>query len=185
MNSDLMTVLTVHLNYFVVGSRSERSIVDLKHRYFTSVHKLLQFRNPLGDPTQKAEIAAHSFDPQKENNRREYVRKLMEERTAEEIQEEFSLHTQLRHLQQNIRKFDRERDDLLQLNAEKSPAEGPTLVQILTQPSTREYDPVTGVPQKRKYKKRHDLTISTVPSAPSSVKVLSGRKHGNFIDPFI
>ena len=107
--------------FYVINDRYEysngveRSIDDLKQRYYTIVRKLLKHR-PLEDGESDKErsdlIQTYQFDIHRELQRKNYVRGLMN-RTPEQVQEEEALFLLCKRLEQTEKKFARERDTLL------------------------------------------------------------------------
>ena len=63
----------------------ERTVDELKERYYTLTKRILQYRNPLGDPHEKAFQASLSFDIGKELARKDYISRLCK-RSPEAIQ---------------------------------------------------------------------------------------------------
>lgn len=87
----------------------ERTIEQLKARYYT--------------------LKGINYPMEQEVKRKEYVNKLID-RDTDAWNTELELNRQLRVLQQNIKRLDRERDDLLTVN-NAAPATGATLIDIL------------------------------------------------------
>ncbi|GJE84587.1 SWR1-complex protein [Phanerochaete sordida] len=105
--------------FYVVADRYEypggppRSMEDLKDRYFSVCRKLVRDRPWPGDEATKSQIlSSFSFDKEREVMRKKYLESL-ESRTQEEIAEEEALFTELKRLEQNERRFKKERDELL------------------------------------------------------------------------
>ncbi|KAJ7094600.1 hypothetical protein B0H15DRAFT_129797 [Mycena belliarum] len=91
----------------------ERSMEDLKDRYCSVCRKLIRNRPWTGDESSKAALmSSFSFDKDREVMRKKYVASL-ENRTPEQIAEEEALYIEIKRLEQNERRFKRERDDLL------------------------------------------------------------------------
>ncbi|KAJ6598891.1 hypothetical protein DFH09DRAFT_17877 [Mycena vulgaris] len=91
----------------------ERSMEDLKDRYCSVCRKLIRNRPWAGDENSKAVLMnSFSFDKEREVLRKKYVASL-ENRTPEQIAEEEALYMEIKRLEQNERRFKRERDDLL------------------------------------------------------------------------
>ncbi|KAJ7683998.1 hypothetical protein B0H17DRAFT_1204759 [Mycena rosella] len=85
----------------------ERSMEDLKDRYCSVCRKLIRNRPWAGDENGKALLMNN-----REVLRKKYVASL-ESRTPEQIAEEEALYMEIKRLEQNERRFKRERDDLL------------------------------------------------------------------------
>ncbi|KIJ70140.1 hypothetical protein HYDPIDRAFT_104810 [Hydnomerulius pinastri MD-312] len=107
------------LRWYVVHDRYEysdgptRAIEDLKDRYYSVCRKLIRNRPWAGDESSKSQLLnSYQFDKEREKMRKNYIASL-EERTPEEIAEEEALFIELKRLEQNERKFKKERDDLL------------------------------------------------------------------------
>ncbi|KIL70187.1 hypothetical protein M378DRAFT_183754 [Amanita muscaria Koide BX008] len=92
---------------------SERSIEDLKDRYYSVSRKLIRNQPWDGDENAKTQLlASFQFDKERELTRKKYLRSL-DNRTPEQIAEEEALYVEIRRLEQNERKFKKERDELL------------------------------------------------------------------------
>ncbi|THV08368.1 hypothetical protein K435DRAFT_708105 [Dendrothele bispora CBS 962.96] len=90
-----------------------RELEDLKDRYFSICRKLVRNRPWNGDETSKNQLlASFSFDKEREQLRKKYVANL-ENRNPEQVQEEEALYLEVKRLEQNERKFKREREELL------------------------------------------------------------------------
>ncbi|KAJ7180276.1 hypothetical protein C8R43DRAFT_870600 [Mycena crocata] len=105
--------------WYVIQDRYEypggvaRSMEDIKDRYCSVARKLIRNRPWSGDETSRALLmSTFSFDKDREILRKKYVQSL-ENRTPEEIAEEEALYMEIKRLEQNERRFKRERDDLL------------------------------------------------------------------------
>ncbi|KAI0089333.1 hypothetical protein BDY19DRAFT_945299 [Irpex rosettiformis] len=104
--------------FYVVADRyeypeSNRTMEDMKERYYSVCRKLVRNRPWAGDDASKANLLASlAFDKEREITRKGYVASL-ETRTASEIAEEEALYVELRRLEQNERRFKKERDELL------------------------------------------------------------------------
>lgn len=105
--------------FYIVTDRYEypggttRSMEDLKDRYFSVCRKLVRSRPWPGDEATKSQIlSSFAFDKEREVMRKRYLASL-ESRTATEIAEEEALFVELKRLEQNERRFKKERDDLL------------------------------------------------------------------------
>ncbi|KAF7355467.1 SWR1-complex protein 4 [Mycena sanguinolenta] len=105
--------------WYVIYDRYEfaggvaRTMEDLKDRYCSVCRKLVRNRPWAGDENSKnALLSSYQFDKEREVLRKRYVASL-ENRTPEQIAEEEALYMEIKRLEQNERKFKRERDDLL------------------------------------------------------------------------
>lgn len=86
---------------------------DMKERYCNVCRRLLKDRPWTGDATSKTQmIASFSFDKEREITRKRYLANL-ENRTAREAEEEEALYLEIKRIEQNERKFKRDREDLL------------------------------------------------------------------------
>ncbi|EIW82342.1 hypothetical protein CONPUDRAFT_54287 [Coniophora puteana RWD-64-598 SS2] len=102
----------VHDRYEYPGG-SARSLEDIKDRYYSICRKLVRKRPWSGDETTKSQLlVTFEFDKDKETMRKKYLESL-DERTQEEIAEEEALFIELKRLEQNERRFKKDRDDLL------------------------------------------------------------------------
>ncbi|KAJ6515710.1 hypothetical protein C8R45DRAFT_888749 [Mycena sanguinolenta] len=116
----LMNIVTEYdTRWYVIYDRYEfsggaaRSMEDLKDRYCSVYRKLIRNRPWAGDENSKnALLSSYQFDKEREVLRKRYVASL-ENRTPEQIAEEEALYIEIKRLEQNERKFKRERDDLL------------------------------------------------------------------------
>ena len=108
------------LRFIVIADRYEwpgkqRSIEDLKSRYYTIARRLLRERISNDDlETRQAQLQTFAFDRNQEVERKRAVEKLFS-RTPEQLAEEEALYVETRRLEQNEAKFAKERDDLLRL----------------------------------------------------------------------
>ncbi|KAJ6539516.1 hypothetical protein B0H19DRAFT_1269823 [Mycena capillaripes] len=90
-----------------------RSMEDLKDRYCSVCRKLIRSHPWAGDENSKQLLlSSFQFDKEREVLRKRYVASL-ENRTPEQIAEEEALYMEIKRLEQNERRFKRERDDLL------------------------------------------------------------------------
>ena len=111
---------TYDLRFIVIADRYEwpgkqRSIEDLKSRYYTICRRLLRERISDEDiETRQAQLQTYAYDRQQETERKAAVQKLFS-RTPEQLAEEEALYVEARRLEQNETKFAKERDDLLRL----------------------------------------------------------------------
>ncbi|KAJ7284008.1 hypothetical protein C8J57DRAFT_1447932 [Mycena rebaudengoi] len=107
------------MRWYVIQDRYDfpggppRSMEDIKDRYCSVCRKLIRNRPWAGDESSKAVLMnTFSFDKDREVMRKKYVASL-ENRTPEQIAEEEALYMEIKRLEQNERRFKRERDDLL------------------------------------------------------------------------
>ncbi|KAF7301827.1 Myb-like domain-containing protein [Mycena indigotica] len=92
---------------------SPRSLEDLKDRYCGVCRKLIRNRPWTGDDaSRQALLAGFNFEKDREVLRKKYITSL-ENRTPQQIAEEEALYVEIKRLEQNERRFKRERDDLL------------------------------------------------------------------------
>ncbi|KAF7352641.1 SWR1-complex protein 4 [Mycena venus] len=102
----------IHDRYDYPGG-AQRSMEDLKDRYCSVCRKLIRNRPWAGDENSKnVLLSSFSFDKEREVLRKRYITSL-ENRTPEQIAEEEALYMEIKRLEQNERRFKRERDDLL------------------------------------------------------------------------
>ncbi|KAF8238854.1 hypothetical protein L208DRAFT_1421112 [Tricholoma matsutake] len=103
----------IHDRYDFPGGVS-RLLEDLKDRYYSACRKLVRNRPWAGDEASKAQfISSFQFDKEREVTRKKYLVSL-ENRTPEQLVEEEALYIEIKRLEQNERRFKRERDELLQ-----------------------------------------------------------------------
>jgi len=107
------------LRWYIIHDRYEypegpsRSLEDLKDRYYSVCRKLVRNRAWTGDEAGKAQlISSFQFDKERELTRKKYILSL-ENRTPEQIAEEEALYIEIKRLEQNERKFKKEREALL------------------------------------------------------------------------
>ncbi|KAF9534718.1 hypothetical protein CPB83DRAFT_842813 [Crepidotus variabilis] len=107
------------LRWYIIHDRYEfpngpqRTLEDLKDRYYSVCRKLVRNRPWPGDETSKTLLlASFQFDKDREMTRKRYLESL-ESRTPEQIAEEEALYIEVRRLEQNERKFKRDRENLL------------------------------------------------------------------------
>ncbi|KAJ3576182.1 hypothetical protein NP233_g606 [Leucocoprinus birnbaumii] len=104
----------IHDRYEFPGGPS-RTLEDLKDRYYSVCRKLIRNRPWAGDEASKATLlSSFQFDKERELMRKKYVMSL-ENRTPEQVLEEEALYIEIKKLEQNERRFKREREDLLRL----------------------------------------------------------------------
>ncbi|TFK43717.1 hypothetical protein BDQ12DRAFT_675442 [Crucibulum laeve] len=102
----------IHDSYDYPGGMP-RTLEDLKDRYYSVCRKLVRNRPWAGDEISKNQlIQSFQFDKDRELTRKKYLLSL-ENRTQEQIVEEEALYIEIKRLEQNERKFKKERDDLL------------------------------------------------------------------------
>ncbi|KAF8076576.1 hypothetical protein FPV67DRAFT_1471976 [Lyophyllum atratum] len=90
-----------------------RSVDDLKERYYSVCRKLVRNRPWAGDEAGRAQlIASYHFDKERELTRKKYIVSL-ENRTPEQIAEEEALFIEVKRLEQNERRFKKDREELL------------------------------------------------------------------------
>ena len=108
------------LRFIVIADRYEwpgkqRSMEDLKARYYTICRRLLRERISNEDiETRHNQLQTYAYDRQQETERKQAVQKLFS-RTPEQLAEEEALYVEARRLEQNEAKFAKERADLLRL----------------------------------------------------------------------
>ena len=108
------------LRFIVIADRYEwpgkqRSMEDLKARYYTICRRLLRERISNEDiETRHNQLQTYAYDRQQETERKRAVQKLFS-RTPEQLAEEEALYVEARRLEQNEAKFAKERADLLRL----------------------------------------------------------------------
>ncbi|KAF9006567.1 hypothetical protein BDQ17DRAFT_1351968 [Cyathus striatus] len=107
------------LRWYIIHDRyafqdgPSRALEDLKDRYYSVCRKLVRNRPWAGDEASKAQlISSFQFDKDRELTRKKYLTSL-ENRTPEQMVEEEALYIEIKRLEQNERKFRRDRDDLL------------------------------------------------------------------------
>ncbi|KAI0938219.1 hypothetical protein AcV7_003466 [Taiwanofungus camphoratus] len=105
--------------FYVVSDRydfpngPQRSLEDLKDRYLSVCRKLVRNRPWAGDEASKAQLLSSlQFDKDREITRKKYIASL-ENRTADQKAEEDALYIELKRLEQNERRFRKDRDELL------------------------------------------------------------------------
>ncbi|KAK2466107.1 hypothetical protein APHAL10511_001749 [Amanita phalloides] len=138
-----------------------RSIEDLKDRYYSVCRKLIRNRPWTGDENAKNQLlASFQFDKERELTRKKYLLSL-ESRTQEQIIEEEALYIEVRRLEQTERKFKKEREDLLR-----------TLAGIDSGlPDIVEEEPPLGLMMDMKKKKKGGIIDLDSPGTPSSISL--------------
>ncbi|KZT60742.1 hypothetical protein CALCODRAFT_522889 [Calocera cornea HHB12733] len=94
----------------------DRPIEELKSRYYTVSRSVLERRLPDDDPDKAQMLANFTFDKEQERKRRDYVTALFK-REPEAIEEEEALYIEIKRLEQNERRFTKDREDLLKMLA--------------------------------------------------------------------
>ncbi|EJU06594.1 hypothetical protein DACRYDRAFT_103540 [Dacryopinax primogenitus] len=94
----------------------DRPIEELKSRYYGVARSILERRLPEDDPNKAQTLAGFNFDKQQERKRRDYVVALFN-REPEAIEEEEALYIEVKRLEQNERRFTKDREDLLRMLA--------------------------------------------------------------------
>ncbi|KAL1738778.1 hypothetical protein HDZ31DRAFT_50457 [Schizophyllum fasciatum] len=106
----------VHDRYDFPGHR-KRTLEDLKERYFSVCRKLIRNRNAHLDEQVRAQLLSNfQFDKEREHTRRKYIGSL-HLRSQDDLDEEEALYIEIKRLEQNERKFKRDRDELLRVIA--------------------------------------------------------------------
>ncbi|KAG7096741.1 hypothetical protein E1B28_004153 [Marasmius oreades] len=113
------------MRWFVIFDRYEyprgekeagRAIEDLKERYFSVCRKLIRNRT-WADENLKTHLQnLMQYDKDREQMRKRYLTSL-DNRTPDQLQEEEALFIEIKRLEQNERKFKREREELLRIIA--------------------------------------------------------------------
>ncbi|KAK4704694.1 DNA methyltransferase 1-associated protein 1, partial [Phenoliferia sp. Uapishka_3] len=93
---------------------SERSVDDLKQRYYSVCRKLVRNRPAADEALRQATIGSLSFDKNREIDRKTYLLSLLS-RTPAQIAEEDFLYVESRRLEQNYTKITHERAELLKI----------------------------------------------------------------------
>ncbi|KAF7332045.1 Myb-like domain-containing protein [Mycena kentingensis (nom. inval.)] len=89
-----------------------RTMEDLKDRYCSVCRKLIRSRPSPDEATRQTLLTSFNFEKDREVLRKKYLESL-ENRTAEQVAEEEALFMEIKRLEQNERRFKRERDELL------------------------------------------------------------------------
>ncbi|KAF5359043.1 hypothetical protein D9758_004758 [Tetrapyrgos nigripes] len=110
--SENLTWYVIHDRYEFKGGPS-RELEDLKDRYYSICRKLVRNRPWHADDASKNQLmASFNFDKEREQVRKKYIANL-ESRTPEQVQEEEALYLEIKRLEQNERKFKKDREELL------------------------------------------------------------------------
>ncbi|KZP00204.1 hypothetical protein CALVIDRAFT_560796 [Calocera viscosa TUFC12733] len=94
----------------------DRPIEELKGRYYAVSRSVLEKRLPEDDPNKAQTVANFAFDKDQERKRRDYVTALFK-REPEAVEEEEALYIEVKRLEQNERRFTKDREDLLRMLA--------------------------------------------------------------------
>ncbi|KAF7985229.1 hypothetical protein HWV62_7874 [Athelia sp. TMB] len=155
--------------WYVIHDRYEytggvpRALEDLKDRYYSVCRKLVRNRPWAGDESSKAAlISSFQFDKERETTRKKYVASL-ESRTPEQIAEEEALYIELKRLEQNERRFKREREELLRTLAGIESGL-PEIIAVVD-----EEGPITSAMMHESASKRKRRGTLDTPSTPSNV----------------
>ncbi|KZT05541.1 uncharacterized protein LAESUDRAFT_726808 [Laetiporus sulphureus 93-53] len=102
----------IHDRYEYEGG-PERTLEDLKDRYLSVCRKLVRNRPRAGDEATRNQLMSSlAFDKEREITRKRYIASL-ESRTPQQKAEEDALYVELKRLEQNERRFKRDREELL------------------------------------------------------------------------
>ncbi|PPQ65952.1 hypothetical protein CVT26_010714 [Gymnopilus dilepis] len=109
--------------WYIIHDRYEypngppRSLEDLRDRYYSVCRKLIRHRPWAGDELAKAAlVSSFQFDKDREVMRKKYIMSL-ENRSQDQIAEEEALYVEVKRLEQNERRFKRDREALLRILA--------------------------------------------------------------------
>ncbi|CAH7675560.1 hypothetical protein PPACK8108_LOCUS10578 [Phakopsora pachyrhizi] len=103
----------IHDRYDFFGGN--RSIDDLKSRYYSICQRLIQSRPSKQDESlKKSLLHSYNFDKQKEYDRKKHLKSLFE-RSADQVAQEEFLYVEARRLEQNSLKRSRNREELMKL----------------------------------------------------------------------
>ncbi|KAG9002355.1 swr complex subunit [Tulasnella sp. JGI-2019a] len=162
------------VRFYVIADRYDfpggkpRSIQDLKARYYNICRKLIKNRPFAGDEaTKNGVISSYSYDKEREIQRKAYLNGLFS-RSAAQIAHEEALYIECKRIEQNERRFQKERDDLLR-----------TLAGVESGLSTlaiRLSDPVTALPPQSpaaRRQKRGDGMEIEIPVASGSMNMIA------------
>ncbi|KAF8592184.1 hypothetical protein K439DRAFT_1400961 [Ramaria rubella] len=107
------------MRFYVISDRYDfpggraRTLEDLKARYYSVCRKLIRSRPWNGDEASKTTLLhSYEFDKERERTRKMYVASLFA-RTPEQIAEEEGLYIEIKRLEQNERRFAKEREELM------------------------------------------------------------------------
>ncbi|KAL1735974.1 hypothetical protein EV714DRAFT_199715 [Schizophyllum commune] len=114
----------VHDRYDYTGPKKDekqphkkRTLEDLKERYFSVCRKLIRNRNAhVDEATRSSMLSNFQFDKEREVTRRKYIESL-DKRGQDALEEEEALYIEIKRLEQNERKFKKDRDELLRVLA--------------------------------------------------------------------
>ncbi|KAI5893877.1 uncharacterized protein SCHCODRAFT_01141637 [Schizophyllum commune H4-8] len=114
----------VHDRYDYTGPKKDekqphkkRTLEDLKERYYSVCRKLIRNRNAHVDEATRASMLSNfQFDKEREVTRRKYIESL-DKRGQDALEEEEALYIEIKRLEQNERKFKKDRDELLRVLA--------------------------------------------------------------------
>jgi len=113
------TVREYDLRWFIIHDRyeyphgPERSLEDLKERYYSVCRKLVRNRPWPGDEASKSQLLnSFQFDKEREVTRKKYLASLAS-RTPAQIAEEEALFIEVKRLEQTERRFKKDREELL------------------------------------------------------------------------
>ncbi|TKY85176.1 hypothetical protein EX895_006256 [Sporisorium graminicola] len=99
----------------VLQPAKERSMEDLKARYYAICRRLIRSRISTDDvDTRQMLLSTYAFDKQREVERKKAVARLYT-RTPEQLAEEEALYVEIRRIEQNEAKYASEREELLRL----------------------------------------------------------------------
>ncbi|CAK5265766.1 unnamed protein product [Mycena citricolor] len=146
---------------------SARSMEDLKDRYCSVCRKLIRNQPWASDDASKNTLlASFSFEKDREVLRKKYIASL-EDRTKEQIAEEEALYIEVKRLEQNERRFKRDRDNLLRTLAGIESGL-PDIVEDEVQLAQLHADMKFSSHNKRKGGMNLDIDIPSTPLASSS-----------------
>ncbi|RHZ60859.1 hypothetical protein Glove_350g176 [Diversispora epigaea] len=114
----------------------ERTMEDLKDRYYSVCKKILQVRPMVPGAADKGHlIALNSYDKSKEERRKKHLR-LLYSRTPDQIQEEEELLEEYERIEQNEKRFAKERENLIKLFSFQEIAQPKRKKSLLSNPTT-------------------------------------------------
>ncbi|KAI8909641.1 hypothetical protein EDD86DRAFT_190809 [Gorgonomyces haynaldii] len=116
---------TYDLRFIIMHDRThlDRSIEELKQRYYQVVRILLSLRLPIEDPQTKVEIQKYQYDMRREIDRKQHLEKLMQ-RSVQQMEEESMLLNEIQKFEMNHDKWSRTRDSLLKTHTDHQNKEG-------------------------------------------------------------